>query len=90
MSDTNINADGKTTEDAFEDDEEEASENSDTEDKFSDMENESEGDEEDLEFKLWAWMPDLNRWPMQSYQQNNPMLCRVCTADYRKLQKGTQ
>ena len=52
MSDTNINADGKTTEDAFEDDEDEASENSDTEDKFSDMENESEGDEEDLEFKL--------------------------------------
>jgi len=49
MSDTNINTDGKTTEDT---DEEEASENSDMEDKFSDMENGSEGDEEDLEFEF--------------------------------------
>jgi len=24
------------------------------------------------------------------HQQNNPLLCRVCTADYRKLQKGAQ
>jgi len=24
------------------------------------------------------------------HQQNNPLLCRVCTANYRKLQKGTQ
>ena len=48
----NINADGKTTEDAFEDDKEEASRNSDMEDKFSDMEDESKGNEEDLEFEF--------------------------------------
>ena len=52
MSDTNINTDGKTTEDTFEDDEEEASENSDMEDNFLDMENESEGDEEDLQIEF--------------------------------------
>lgn len=52
ISDTNINADGKTTEDAFEDDKEEASRNSDMEDKFSDMEDESKGNEEDLEFEF--------------------------------------
>jgi len=27
---------------------------------------------------------------LEVHQQNNSLLCRVCTANYRKLQKGTQ
>jgi len=29
-------------------------------------------------------------WCRREHQQNNPFLCRVCTANYRELQKGTQ
>ena len=89
MSDTNINTDGKTTEDTFEDDEEEASENSDMEDNFLDMENESEGDEEDLQIEFWAWMPGLSHWPMQwhrcaiSVLTQTDMLMNVTNKDCR-------
>ena len=53
--DTDIGTDGKIREDTFEDNEEEASEDSDIEDtpdQFSDMENESENEGEGHQFKF--------------------------------------